>query len=136
MELEAYANYLEVDVSEKELNGGNVVLDSGTTDTFLSSNLYHAFNKAWTSLMGRSYNNRNHHCTNEELLALPTLLFQLEAYDRDDGNLNTPGLAGELDPARPTDVLVPFPPTHYMEYNPKTRKYVSCLYFNGKRGGV
>lgn len=134
---EEFVKYLEVDVSEEDLNSGNVVLDSGTTDTYLSSRIYRDFNKAWKSLMGgRSYNNGSHRYTDDELLSLPTLLFQLEAYDKDDGDVNTPGLVGKLDEKRPTDVLVAMPPTSYMEYDPKSRKYASRLYFNEKRGGV
>ena len=134
---EPYVRYLEVNAPESDLNNGNIVLDSGTTDTYLSSQLYHDFNKAWESLMeGRSYNNGSHRYTNKELLSLPTILFQLEAYDKDDGDMDTPGLVGRLDKDRPTDVLVAMPPTHYMEYNPKTRRYSSRLYFNEKHGGV
>lgn len=134
---EPHVHYLEVNVSERDLNNGNIVLDSGTTDTYLSSHLYHDFDKAWKSLMGgRSYNNGSHRYTDQQLLALPTVLFQLEAYDKDDGDLDTPGLVGHLDERRPTDVLVAMPPTHYMEYNPTTQRYSSRLYFNEKRGGV
>jgi len=134
---EPYVHYLEVDVSESDLNNGNIVLDSGTTDTYLSTELYHDFDKAWKSLMeGRSYNNGSHRYTDEQLLSLPTILFQLETSDKDYGDMHTPGLVGELDKDRPTDVLVAMPPTHYMEYNPKTWRYSSRLYFNEKRGGV
>jgi hypothetical protein len=133
--------YRQVDVLQHDDEDGNndiIVLDSGTTDTYLSQTLYHDFNKAWKSLMdGRSYNNDNRRYTNDELALLPTILFQLEAHDKDDGDLHTPGLVGEdLDPNRPTDVLVAMPPTHYMEYNPNTKRYTSRLYFNEKKGGV
>ena len=135
---EPYVQYMQVDVSESNLNNGDIVLDSGTTDTYLSSQLYHDFNKAWNSLMrGRSYDNESHRYSGEELLSLPTILFQLEAYDKDVGDPNTtPGLVGKLDDNRPTDVLVAMPPTHYMEYNPNTNRYASRVYFNEKHGGV
>ena len=48
---EPHESYMQVDVSEEDLNNGNIVLDSGTTDTYLSQQLYHDFNKAWKSLM-------------------------------------------------------------------------------------
>jgi hypothetical protein len=132
-----YVHLVQVDVLERDLNNGNVILDSGTTDTYLSSQLYREFNKAWRSLMGRSYDNKSRRYSDEELLALPTILFQLEAHDKDDGDPSrTPGLVGSLDKDRPTDVLVAMPPTHYMEYNPNNQLYMSRVYFTEKRGGV
>lgn len=132
-----YVHLVKVDVSEWELNNGNVILDSGTTDTYLSSQIYREFNKAWRSLMGTSYDNKSHRYSDKELLALPTILFQLEAHDKDDGDQwTTAGLVGSLDKNRPTDVLVAMPPTHYMEYNPNTQRYMSRVYFNEKHGGV
>lgn len=132
-----YVHIAQVNLSGEDLNSGSVILDSGTTDTYLSYQLYHGFNKAWKSLMGRSYDNSSHRYSDEELFALPTILFQLEAHDKDDGDPSTtPGLVGSLDRDRPTDVLVAMPPTHYMEYNPNNQRYSSRLYFSEKRGGV
>ncbi len=47
------------------------------------------------------------------------------------------GYAGKhLSRDSPRDVLLAVPPHHYMEYNPKTKKYTSRIYFTEQSGGV
>ncbi len=136
----APADTVIVDASEKVLNGyGNVIVDSGTTDTFLPRALSGPFKDAWKKVTGgKSYSNNAVVLTDEQLLALPTVLIQLQAWsgEQQNGNATAPGHAGSLDSAHPMDVLVAFPPTHYMEYAPKSKKYTSRLYFEESIGGV
>lgn len=47
------------------------------------------------------------------------------------------GFAGKtLSRDSPRDVLLAIPPHHYMEYDPKTEKYTSRIYFTEQSGGV
>jgi hypothetical protein len=46
------------------------------------------------------------------------------------------GLAGAVDSDHAHDVLVVFPPTHYMKYLAKTQMYTPRLYFSESYGGV
>ena len=89
-------------------------------------------------MTGMEYKHSSMSLTEEEVLALPTVLIQL----RSDASLNEPGTdglvssSGNLDPANPNDLLIAMPASHYMEYNSKTKKYVPRLYFTEGSGGV
>jgi len=125
----------QVDVSETSINSGNIILDSGTTDTYLSSSIMAPFQVAWKELTGFDYSNAGTELSDEDIANLPTVLFQLRA----EPTLNEdslPGLVGELDPLAPKDVIVAMPPTHYMEYSSKKKLYTSRLYFDESQGGV
>jgi len=125
----------QVDVSETVINSGNVILDSGTTDTYLSSSIMAPFQAAWKEITGFDYSNSGVPLTDEDIEKLPTVLFQLRAEPRLNDD-STPGLAGELDPSSPKDIIVAMPPTHYMEYSSKKELFTSRLYFNNGYGGV
>lgn len=117
--------------------GQKVVIDSGTTDTYLTRELAPAFQKAWKLLTGTSYTNDPVTLTEVELNSLPTILFQLAGDEeknkkvRGAGNADqVVGLAGSLDPEHPLDVIVAMPPTHYMQYDKNYQKYVPRFYLN------
>lgn len=133
------ADVVLVDTTEPILNGnGNVIVDSGTTDTFLPRSLSAPFHEAWTKVTGgKTFNNNAIELSDAQLLALPTVLIQLQAWSGEQpSNGTAPGHAGNLDPEHPTDIVVAFPPTHYMEYSKKSSKYTARLYFEEPIGGV
>ena len=103
----------EIDISYAALNSGGVIVDSGTTDTYLTKNLAAPFTKAFHEMTGKSYSHSSLSMTKADLDALPTILFQLEA-NPDDNQGKTNGLAGDLDPDHPQDVLLAIPPSHYV----------------------
>jgi hypothetical protein len=74
-----------------------------------------------------------------ELLSRPTLLVQLAGDEttnklavgeRTSGGVVV-GLAGQLDPEHPLDVILAIPPTHNYEYNEESDTYTARVYFEG-----
>eukprot|EP00543_Licmophora_paradoxa_P007368 CAMPEP_0202447730 /NCGR_PEP_ID=MMETSP1360-20130828/6492_1 /ASSEMBLY_ACC=CAM_ASM_000848 /TAXON_ID=515479 /ORGANISM="Licmophora paradoxa, Strain CCMP2313" /LENGTH=223 /DNA_ID=CAMNT_0049064949 /DNA_START=13 /DNA_END=684 /DNA_ORIENTATION=+ len=126
------------EISISDMNNGEVIVDSGTTDTYLSTKLRGPFNDAWKQATGVDYDNDSHKLTDEQLLALPTILLQLEGSTDQPDNTAAPGLMSNLgfDTDSPNDIVVAVPPTHYMEYSLKNKKYTSRLYFSEGHGGV
>lgn len=103
-------------------SSGSGILDSGTTDTYLLQGMRSGFENAWKNLMGTRFigsGNRMHGST--QLSDLPTILFHIEAY-------NASATGGRSD-----TITVAFPPSHYMEYDPKTNSYTCRIYFDGGR---
>jgi Xylanase inhibitor N-terminal len=131
---ESDAKTMRVNVSPELLNDGDIIVDSGTTDTYLTARLAVPFDEQWSKIVGTRFHNNPQSLTEDELLALPTILFQLEAKYNEDPTAQ--GLAGELDPKNPQDIMIAMPPTHYMEYSNKDEQYTARLYFDEGHGGV
>ena len=123
-------------------SGKGVIIDSGTTDTYLHKSLAKPFNDAWKSITGKPYSNSPMKLTRQQVAELPTILVQLMPYSSGfDENLGSPddviGLVGtKLDENSPNDILIAVPATHYMEYSPSKDVYTSRFYFTESRGGV
>jgi len=132
-----------LDISENLLNSGGVIVDSGTTDTYFNHILGDAFKKIWKDMTGNAFNNNEVSLTEEELMALPTILFQMEG-DADankaiyDDPNTIPGLVGDLDISGDNkyDILVALPPSHYMEFDPDKQKYIPRFYVDEYGGSV
>lgn len=133
-----------LDISENLLNSGGVIVDSGTTDTYFNHQIGAIFHEVWEDMTGTAYNNNEVSLTQEELMALPTILFQMEG-DTDANKLLTdnpstiPGLVGDLLDAsgdNKYDILVAMPPSHYMEYDPDKQKYIPRFYLDEYGGSV
>mmetsp|Transcript_28481 Transcript_28481/g.58696 ORF Transcript_28481/g.58696 Transcript_28481/m.58696 type:complete len:692 (+) Transcript_28481:60-2135(+) len=54
------------------------IIDSGTTDSFLSHKISNAFHLAWEKTTGKKYHNRVQHLTYEQFARLPVIRFELE----------------------------------------------------------
>jgi len=125
-----------------EFNSGKgVIVDSGTTDTYLHKSVAEPFDEVWREVTGRSYSHNPVKISKKDLLLLPTVLIQLAAYDSTPDPLShkletTPGLIGEIDPTSPQDILLAIPATHYMEYSPSRGTYTPRIYFTESQGGV
>jgi len=122
-------------------SGKGVIIDSGTTDTYLHKSMADSFGEAWKAITGTPYTNNPMKLSREELLSLPTILIQIMADDLNRGhNMGSPddvvGLVGSLDNSAPHDILLAVPSTHYMEYSPSKGVYTSRFYFTEGRGGV
>ena len=132
---------IQLNVGETQLNQGNVIIDSGTTDTYFNHNIGSAFAKVYQDMVGKAYNHLPVLLTEEELNHLPTILFQISGDETLNKNLysnsaTVVGLAAELDPIHPYDVILALPPSHYMEFDEKSRKYVARFYTDEGGGSV
>ena len=107
-----------------------VLIDSGTTDTYFPRGFGFAFKRLWEELAGRNYHHERMFITEEEMNKLPTILLQFEGNVElnkyigvsENGNervqvdpSKVPGLAGDLDPMNPYDIIIAIPPSHYMQ---------------------
>lgn len=135
-EIEEGVKIVQIDVKEDTLNRGAVIVDSGTTDTYLNADIQKAFKKIWKEIVGKDYSNSEVSMSAEQVLKLPTLLIQLKGVDNNELDPNTIGLAGNLDPENKDDILIAMPPTHYMETTKSGSKYASRLYINEHGGTV
>lgn len=122
-------------------SGKGVIIDSGTTDTYLHESIARPFEKVWEKVTGgRKYSNEPVKMDEKDLLLLPTVLIQMAAYDaapRPDLDFHKlPGLVGDLDPTSSQDILLAIPATHYMEYSPSKGTYTPRIYFTETKGGV
>jgi len=99
-----------------------VLLDSSATDTYLPIGFQDALKSLWKQFSGRDYNHERMFITEQELNDnFPTILIQLDGNVELNSELaldnssNFPGLAGDLDPENPYDIIIAIPPSHYMQ---------------------
>lgn len=123
-----------VDVTSELLNSGSVIVDSGTTDTYFTKSLNAPFKSAFKKIVGYDYNENGMVLKDEEVERLPTILVQLEGVQGADVDL--PGMAGDIDPEHPTDILIAIPPSHYIEYDTQSKRYVGRFSMTEGRGSV
>jgi hypothetical protein len=133
---------IKVRMDPKKLNSGKgVIVDSGTTDTYVNKQVLQEFNKAWKKATGKTYSHSPVSLTDEQLRRLPTILIQCDAYTKVlDPSIESydsmPGYAGKLDPSSPNDLLIAIPATSYMEWSHVTNAYSPRVYFTESAGGV
>lgn len=120
--------------------GSGLIVDSGTTDTYLPSSINSAFKSAYKQITGTEYSNSPVQLTHEQVLALPTILIVVEPFDPDADDMDpetTVGLAGKtISPSSPKDIVIAIPASHYMEYVPSSNTYVPRVYLSERSGGV
>eukprot|EP00531_Pseudo-nitzschia_arenysensis_P009925 CAMPEP_0116147452 /NCGR_PEP_ID=MMETSP0329-20121206/17761_1 /TAXON_ID=697910 /ORGANISM="Pseudo-nitzschia arenysensis, Strain B593" /LENGTH=740 /DNA_ID=CAMNT_0003643379 /DNA_START=211 /DNA_END=2433 /DNA_ORIENTATION=+ len=129
----------ELDIDESVINTGGIIVDSGTTDTYWNQGISRAFNKVFQEKAGFAHHNQAMSLTEDQLKNMPTILLQLYSDDATNSHVDkykTPGLAGAMDTAHPSDVILAIPPSHYMEYNPEKKKYTSRFYPTERSGSV
>jgi hypothetical protein len=127
-----------VDISTSYLNSGSVIVDSGTTDTYMTRALSRPFMNAFKQVTGYDYIENGMHLTDEQVNQLPTIIIQLQGHEshnqdvmknhqqqhQDKNKSIPPGLAGAVDKENPYDILISIPPAHYIEYDSSNKKYV------------
>lgn len=128
-------NIQTLNITSKTLNAGVVIVDSGTTDTYLNYEFHDEFYRIWKDLTGVEYHNSEVSLTKKEFKSLPTLLFQIEgekmankALGNDPNSIR--GLAGNIDKEHPHDILVAMPPSNFMEYDPNRKTYSARVLVN------
>jgi len=124
-------------------SGKGVIIDSGTTDTYLHESIAKSFEKVWERVTGKPYSNDPVKIDKKDLLLLPTVLIQMQAYDEYANPLlkmdeidKMVGLAGDIDSDSPQDIILAVPATHYMEYSASKETYTPRIYFTESKGGV
>jgi len=135
---------IKIDVTEADLNRGNVIVDSGTTDTYFNRALMQPFLGVWKEITGFDYKNDKLKLTDEQIELLPTILVQLEGDNvnqkiAEELNLDPdqiPGLAASVDSSNPYDIIIAITPSHYMEFDSDENLYYSRLYVDERSGSV
>jgi hypothetical protein len=140
---DANAKIVKLSVSESDLNRGDVIVDSGTTDTYYHNSIARDFQDKWEAMAGKSFGHSAISLTEKELNMLPTILIQMQGQEdlnrkiaEANGHLPMAGLAGELDPVHPYDVILAIPASHYYEYEEKTGLYTNRFYTDEGGGSV
>ena len=123
-----------LNIDEASINSGNVLLDSGTTDTYLDPKVGAALNDVWQRLMGEKFPTQSVAVSPRDLKKWPTLIFQMKASSEKNTATASPygAIAGILDSEHPNDVLVAFPPSRYMVLDLSTNVYRPRLVMDGK----
>jgi len=140
--IEEGQHVLKIPLNLAAVNSGKgVIVDSGTTDTYLHQKLASSFASMWKAVTKKEYSHNGFLLSDDQLKRLPTILVQMRAFGSGGGELmssvsDTIGYTGKLDPTSPYDVLLAIPATNYMEYSPTTSLYTSRLYFTETQGGV
>lgn len=127
---------VKIDVTTKKLQAKGVIIDSGTTDTYLSSSIQTQFNSVWMKLFGSPYNVNGMRFKERDVSRLPTILFQIVGaknsnplFDPLDPDV-TPGLSGKIDSIYPNDIFLLMPPSHYMSYDSENNIYMPRVYLS------
>jgi hypothetical protein len=133
-------------VSETDLNHGQVIVDSGTTDTYFTRHIATEFSNVYEKLTGKKYSGKEKSpqvlkMTKEELDSLPTIIIQMvgdKAMNKQvrGEKANVVGLADVIDPEHPNDVILAIPPSHYFEYDDEDDNYVARFYTDEDGGSV
>lgn len=140
--IEDSQHILKIPLDLNAVNSGKgVIVDSGTTDTYLHKKLSKSFVSVWKQVTKTEYNHKGIALTDDQVRRLPTILVQCQSFDYSaDHTLGPPndviGYAGSLDSTSPYDLLIAIPASNYMEYSPTTNLYTSRLYFTETQGGV
>lgn len=121
----------QLDIDQSLLMGLDVIVDSGTTSTYLARSLSAPFKAAWKEFTGHDWNSDEHlsSLTIEQASALPTILIQLHAWQGGEQNPAAEGVAASVDPSNPNDVLVAIPPSHYLTLSEGT--FRTAIFFEG-----
>lgn len=133
----------KLDISESSLNSGNVIVDSGTTDTYMTRALETPFKNIWKQLTGTDYSHAAVSLTLDEIMALPTIIIVMTGHDGGVGDETSadpndvPGYAGDaLGAGSPKDIVLAIPASHYLEFDPDAEKYVPRFYTEESSGSV
>lgn len=138
---DAQLNMNPLDVSEKDLNSGGTVIDSGTTAIYLTRKVQLPFEDAWKKVTGKKYSRDPLELSESQLAMYPVILIQMEGHEDRNAQIagddpgTIPELAHDIDSEHPYDVVLAISPQHYMEYDEDIRKYVPNINFDEDRGG-
>jgi hypothetical protein len=120
-------------------SGKGVIIDSGTTDTYLPAAIGSKFKQMFREMTGLPFSNTPLTLTHDQLHSLPTFVYRLRASEFvgkrnssvEDGDSNSNGKH------RSKFVDIEFPPQHYLEpMGSQKGKYILRLYLTERSGAV
>jgi hypothetical protein len=112
-----------LDVNEKQLNSGSgIIVDSGTTDTYLPSMIQQEFMKIFQKITGLKYHNNGYELSDEQIRQMPDIIFTIK-----DESSSSP------ETSKTYDLVMPV--TSYADIDSKGR-YVFRVYLTEGSGGV
>ena len=131
-------NLQVLQVEERVLNDGRVVIDSGTTDTYLNLDIKEEFCKLWKDITKNSFSVGPNAYSKTEFYQLPTIVFQMKGTTTNiiKDLKGTPGSASRFDEDYAKDILVVMPPSHYMQYLPGSKTFIPKIRFEESGGTV
>ena len=89
----------------------------------MTSKISAAFNQAWTQATGSNFPTSGVSISGKYLQKWPTIIFQFSVGSNSGNNGPLANHAEPLDPLHPADILVAFPPSHYMEYDENKKMF-------------
>ncbi len=138
---------IKLDLDIEKLNKEGIIIDSGTTDTYLPSSIKEKFEDAFEELYGYTMYDTIYNFNPEEIVFedLPTIIIQLrraknvfdyddDAYEGSEDEYEPKLLAGSLDETSPDDVIIEIPPNHYLSYNKKRKKLQTRIHIDDDDG--
>jgi hypothetical protein len=144
-------NLLKLDLDIETLNSAGIIIDSGTTDTYLPSFMNKDFLKAFKEIYGTPYETvvKSTNADEINMEELPTIIIQLkkssveleddgDAYEGDDYEdkfefSKEYGRAGSYyDDSSPEDIIIEIPPHHYL--TKKNRKFQERIHIDDEEG--
>lgn len=134
-------DHIKLELNIPKLNSRGIIIDSGTTDSYLPSFVNQYFEKAFEELYGLSLSDVIKIFTTDDINIddLPTIMIQLQQavviLEEDDNINQKDGLVGSygLDDSSPNDVIIEIPPSHYLGIN-KKKKFVERLHIDDTDG--
>ena len=133
----------KLDVQYESMNSAGVIIDSGTTDSYLPSFLKKPFKDAFNEVSKTSFGSGVFALSKEEVEKFPSILVQLKGAEKvDESELKNQdgssfvGLANGLDSANPNDVVMEIRPIHYFEFLRSREKWESRFHLTESSGGV
>lgn len=131
-------NTVKIDVDLEDLNDDGIILDSGTTKSYLPTVLLNPFEKAFSELMDFQFQTVISEKDGiDPYTEYPTILLQLKGainVEEDDvmdkNGRPLANLANSLDLDSPNDVILEIPPTHYMSHISKSKSYTNGFNMN------
>jgi len=136
----------KLSIDEGTLNRGNVIVDSGTTDTYFTSALAKPFKDAWKKLQGKAYSHTPVSLSHAEIDAMPTIVIVMQGCqgcavvgdETDEDPDKVPNYVGGAFAEKydAKDIVIAIPASHYMEFDSDTGKYVARFYTEESSGSV
>ena len=133
----------KIDVNYDSMNSAGIIIDSGTTDSYLPALLKQPFKDAFNEISETSFRTGVLALPKESIEKLPSILVQLKGAEKvdeselknEDGSLFV-GLASDLDSENPNDVVMEIRPLHYFEFLRSREKWECRFHMTENSGGV